>query len=235
VDHVDRPRALAVLLAFDEAECIGRTVREAKAALPDADVLVVDDGSADGTAQEALAAGALVARHPINLGVSAAESTGLAYAVRHGYGAVVRMDGDGQHDPAFAGALLDAVREGTDLVVGTRFGEVKSFESTPLRRAGNSLLSAMVSALCRQKVTDPTSGFRAFSPRGAAFFAGVHPHDYPEPESLLMAHRQGFRIREVPVRMRPRTSGRSSLTPGRSAYYMVKTSLALTLELLRAR
>jgi hypothetical protein len=145
------------------------------------------------------------------------------------------MDGDGQHDPAFAGALLDAVRDGADLVVGTRFGGLQSFESTALRRAGNALLSAVVSALCRQEVTDPTSGFRAFGPRAAAFFAGVHPHDYPEPESLLMAHRQGFRIREVPVRMRPRTTGRSSLTAGRSAYYMVKTSLALTLELLRAR
>lgn len=232
---MDRPRTLALLLALDEVACIGQAVREVKAALPDADVLVVDDGSEDGTAKEALAAGALVARHPINLGVSAAESTGLEYARRHGYGAVVRMDGDGQHDPAFAGALLDAVRDGADLVVGTRFGEVRSFESTALRRAGNAFLCAVVSALCRQKLTDPTSGFRAFSPRGAAFFAGVHPHDYPEPESLLMAHRQGFRIREVPVRMRPRTSGHSSLTPGRSAYYMVKTSLALTLELLRAR
>src|SRR6185295_12114658 len=175
------------------------------------------------------------ARHPINLGVSAAESTGLAFARRRGYGAVVRMDGDGQHDPAFAGALLEAVRGGADLAVGTRFGDLRSFESTALRRAGNAFLSKVVSVLCRQKVTDPTSGFRAFSARAAAYFAGIHPHDYPEPESLLMAHRQGFRIREVPVRMRPRTSGRSSLTPGRSAYYMVKTSLALTLELLRAR
>jgi glycosyltransferase involved in cell wall biosynthesis len=232
---VDPARPLAVLLAFGEEACIGRTVREVQAALPGADVLVVDDGSTDRTAQEALAAGALVARHPINLGVAAAESTGLEYARRHGYGAVVRMDGDGQHDPAFAGALLDAVREGADLAVGTRFGDLRSFESTPLRRAGNAFLSSVVSALCRQKVTDPTSGFRAFSARAAAFFAEVQPHDYPEPESLLMAHRQGFRLREVPVRMRPRTSGRSSLTPGRSAYYMVKTSLALTLELLRAR
>lgn len=232
---VDQPRTLAVLLALDEEACIARTVREVRAALPGADVLVVDDGSADGTAREARSAGALVARHPINLGVSAAEATGLAYAHRHGYGAVVRMDGDGQHDPAFARALLDAVQDGADLVVGTRFSELRSFEPGSLRRAGNAFLAAVVSTLCRQKVTDPTSGFRAFGRRCAAFFAGVHPHDYPEPESLLMAHRHGFTIREVPVRMRPRTTGKSSLTPGRSAYYMMKTSLALTLELLRAR
>jgi glycosyltransferase involved in cell wall biosynthesis len=224
-----------VLLALDEEACIAHTVREVKVALPDADVLVVDDGSSDDTAREALTAGAMVARHPINLGVSAAEATGLSYAHREGYSAVVRMDGDGQHDPVFASALLSAVRDGADLAVGTRFAELRSFESTALRRAGNAFLSSVVSALCGQKVTDPTSGFRAFSARGAAFFAGVHPHDYPEPESLLMAHRQGFRIREVPVRMRARTTGKSSLTPGRSAYYMVKTSLALTLELLRAR
>jgi glycosyltransferase involved in cell wall biosynthesis len=228
-------RALAVLLAHDEEACIARTVREVRQALPGADVLVVDDGSADGTAREARAAGALVARHPINLGVSAAEATGLTYADRHGYGAVVRMDGDGQHDPAFAAALLAAVEEGADLVVGTRFGDLRSYESTAVRRAGNAFLAWVVSTLCRQRLTDPTSGFRAFSRRCAAFFARVHPHDYPEPESLLMAHRQAFAIRELPVRMRPRTTGRSSLTALRSAYSMVKTSLALTLELLRAR
>ncbi len=232
---MDQPRTLVVLLALDEEACIARAVGEARAALPGADVLVVDDGSSDGTAQQARSAGALVARHPINLGVSAAEATCLTYAHRNGYGAVVRMDGDGQHDPAFARALLAALEDGADLAVGTRFSELRSFESTLLRRAGNAFLSRVVSALCGQRITDPTSGFRAFNRRCAAFFAGVHPHDYPEPESLLMAHRQGFRIREVPVRMRPRTTGRSSLTPGRSAYYMMKTSLALTLELLRAR
>ncbi|MHB8418604.1 MAG: glycosyltransferase family 2 protein [Myxococcales bacterium] len=227
-------RALAVLLAYEEAASIGRTVAEVARELPSADVLVVDDGSSDGTAEAARAAGARLVRHPFNLGVAAAEATGLRWAVRGGYQAVVRLDGDGQHDPASAHALLEAVAGGAELAVGTRFSGIESFRSTPLRRAGNRLLSGVVSALCGLRLTDPTSGFRAFGGRALPFFAETFPHDYPEPESLLWACRRGFRVQELPVRMRPRTAGESSLSPLGSAYYMVKVSLALGLELLRA-
>ncbi len=224
-----------LLLAFREEAAIGATVAEVRAALPGADVLVVDDGSPDRTTEVALSAGARVVRHPFNLGVAAAESTGLRYAARHGYRVALRMDGDGQHDPASAAALLEAVAAGAELAIGTRFGEVATFRSTVVRRAGNRLLARVVSWLAGRDLTDPTSGYRAFGGRALPFFAEHFPHDYPEPESLVWASRQGFALREVPVRMRPRRGGRSSLTPLRSAYYMIKVSLALLLEISRSR
>jgi glycosyltransferase involved in cell wall biosynthesis len=220
-------RTLVILLAYDEEAAIGRTVEEILRELPGSDVLVVDDGSSDCTAETARAAGARVVRHAFNLGVAAAESTGLRYAVAHGYDAALRMDGDGQHDPASARDLLDAVAKGAELAVGTRFGGVETFRSSTLRRAGNRFLSRLVSFLGGRPLTDPTSGFRAFGGRALPFFAENFPHDYPEPESLVWACRRGFRVQELPVRMRPRLTGESSLTPLRSAYYMIKVSFAL--------
>ncbi len=228
-------RPLAVLLAYEEEAAIGRTVEELRRELPEAALLVVDDGSSDRTAAAARAAGARVARHPFNLGVAAAEATGLRYALRHGHPAVVRMDGDGQHDPKSARELLAAVERGAELAVGSRFLEREGFQSSAARRAGNALLARIVSSLCGQSVTDPTSGLRAFGGRAIPFFAERFPHDYPEPESLVWAHRAGLCVEEIPVQMRPRLAGRSSLTPWKSGYYMVKVTLALGLELARGR
>lgn len=226
-------RPLIVLLAHNEEACIASTVRELHQRLPDVDVLVVDDGSRDRTAAVARDAGACVVSHPFNLGVAAGESTGLLHALRHGYTRVIRMDGDGQHDPESIPALLAELERGTELVIGSRFAGITSFRSTWLRRFGSGFLSRLLSVLCKQRITDPTSGFRGFGGRAIAYFSRVHPHDYPEPESLLMASRKGFSIQEVAARMRPRRTGVSSLTPWKSAYFMVKVSFALLLE--RAR
>jgi glycosyltransferase involved in cell wall biosynthesis len=225
---------LIVLLAHNEALCIADTVTELYGQLPGIQVLVVDDGSEDDTAARAEQAGAVVVRHPFNLGVAAGEATGLLYALRHGYEVVVRMDGDGQHDPTSAAELISTVQQGADLAIGSRFAGVESFRSTWLRRFGNGFLSRLLSVLCRQPISDPTSGFRGFGQRAIRYFSATHPHDYPEPESVLMASRQGFRIQEVPVRMRPRRTGTSSLTPWRSAFYMAKVSFALLMERVRA-
>jgi len=230
---MENRRGLIVLLAYNEEECIGATVTELREALPGMDVLVVDDGSADYTAAHARAAGAHVLTHPFNLGVAAGEASGLLYASRHGYQRVLRMDGDGQHDPASVPLLMEALDSGTELVIGSRFAGVTSFRSTWLRRFGNQFLSRLLSTLSKQRITDPTSGFRGFGPRAIAFFARTHPYDYPEPESVLMAVRQGFPITEVPVRMRPRLTGISSLTPWKSAFYMAKVSFALLMERVR--
>jgi glycosyltransferase involved in cell wall biosynthesis len=226
-------RPLIVLLAHNEEGCIASTVRELKRELEDVDVLVIDDGSRDRTAELARSAGAQVISHPFNLGVAAGEATGLLYASRQGYTRVLRMDGDGQHDPGSIPGLLEALDSGAELAIGSRFAGVDSFRSTWLRRLGSGFLSRLLSVLCRQRITDPTSGFRGFGGRAIAYFARTHPHDYPEPESVLMASRKGFSIREVPVRMRPRRTGVSSLTPWKSAYFMVKVSFALLLERLR--
>jgi glycosyltransferase involved in cell wall biosynthesis len=224
---------VALVLAYNESACIAEVIAELRQAAPQVDLVVIDDGSTDRTAEAARAAGATVLRHPLNLGVAAAEATGLMYAVRRGYTRAVRLDGDGQHDPAFVGPLFDALDAGADVVVGSRYLDLRSFESSSLRRAGGRYLAWLLSALCKMRITDPTSGYRAFSLAAIRSFAASHPHDYPEPESLLLARRRGLEVVEVSVRMRPRKTGRSSITPGRSLYYMVKVSLALTLESLR--
>src|SRR5205085_340113 len=127
-------------------------------------------------------------------GVAAGEASGLLYAARFGYGRVVRMDGDGQHDPASVASLLEALDTGAELAIGSRFAGITSFRSTFLRRFGNRFLAWLLSSLCQQRITDPTSGFRGFGPQAIRFFARTHPHDYPEPESVLMSARQGFKI-----------------------------------------
>lgn len=225
---------LIVLLAHNEAGCIADTVQELIQMLPSVQVAVVDDGSRDDTAARAESAGAIVLKHPFNLGVAAGEATGLQYARRHGYPFVVRMDGDGQHDPASVASMVESLQSGAELVVGSRFAGEESFRSTAMRRIGNRFLARLVTWLSGQPVTDPTSGFRAFGGRAIDYFSDTHPHDYPEPESLLMASQQGFRIREVPVRMRPRRTGTSSLTPLRAGFYMAKVSFALLMERMRA-
>lgn len=226
---------LIALLAYNEAGSIRETVEEVRASAPGFDLLVIDDGSIDETASVAASAGVPVVRHPVNLGVAAAEATGLRFALRRGYRAVVRMDGDGQHDPAAVARIVAAVDAGAEMVVGSRYLERSGFQSTAMRRFGNTLLCRILAVLCGQRFTNPTSGFRGFAGRALEYFAHHFPHDYPEPESLLWASRKGFRIAEVPVEMRPRRQGESSLNPARSAYYMVKVCVAMGLELLRPR
>jgi glycosyltransferase involved in cell wall biosynthesis len=229
---------LIALLAHDEAACIAGVVAELRSALPGAQLLVVDDGSQDQTAILARQAGAKVLRHPVNLGVAAAEATALRYAARCGHLRMVRMDADGQHDPASLGALLAAADAGAELVVGSRYleaGDGSPRRSTTARRVGSLVLGGLLRAASGAAFTDPTSGLRLFAGRALPFFARAMLHDYPEPESLLLARRQGFKVTEVAVRMRPRWAGQSSLTPLGSAFYMAKVCLALSLELLRPR
>lgn len=227
------PRSLVVLLAFNEGACIGDTVREVRAVMGTTDVLVVDDGSSDDTAAKARAAGATVIRHPVNLGVAAAEATGLTWAHRRCCQRVVRLDGDGQHDPRSVHRVLARLDAGADLVVGSRYLEASSASSTAFRRAGGRVLSGLLSLLTGQRMTDPTSGLRGFGPRAIALFSTNFPHEYPEPESVLMAVRRGLTVAEVAAEMRPRRTGQSSLTPLGSAFYMAKVCFALVLESLR--
>jgi glycosyltransferase involved in cell wall biosynthesis len=226
--------ALAILPARDEGASVGATVRELRVNLPQLDVLVVDDGSTDDTAAAAERAGATVLRHPTGQGVARAEATALRYAEERNYRHVVRLDADGQHDPASVPAVLAAL-EHADLVVGSRFlGEDASASTVP-RRLGSRLLAAMLWVSTGQKLTDPTSGFRGFGPRGVALLHRAELTGYPEPESILLALRSGLRVAEVPVRMRPRGAGKSSLTPLTSTRFMVKATVAIARELLRRR
>ncbi len=227
-------RPIAVVPALNEESSIGAVIEGIRAFDPTFEVVVIADGSTDRTPEVAAEHGAQVLRLPFNLGIGGAVQTGFRYAWEQGCELVVRVDGDGQHDPAELGAVLAPVLAGqADVVVGSRFVGTDGYRSSRARRLGIRVLAWTLSALVRQRVTDPTSGFQALNRRALALFAADYPHDYPEVEATLMAHRGGLRRLEVPVTMRERDGGRSSINALHSIYYMVKVLLALFVDLFR--
>jgi hypothetical protein len=205
-----------------------------RAHFPEGDVLVVDDGSRDRTAEIARVAGVGVVRLPFNLGIGGAVQTGYRYAQRNGYDIAIQFDGDGQHVAAEIAELIAPVRSGrADIVVGSRFLDRGKYRPPLFRKIGIWLFSRILSLIIGYPVTDTTSGFRAVNARVIAFFARLYPEDYPEVESLVLLHRAGMRIEEIAAKMRDRTGGRSSITPVRSAYYMIKVLLAVFIDLLK--
>ena len=227
-------RTLVVIPTLNEAANIAVVVDGVRRTSA-ADVLVVDDGSDDATAALARAAGATVLRHACNLGIGAAVQSGFLYATAHGYDAVVRVDGDGQHDPGFIPVLLDELaHDRADIVVGSRFLGRAGYQSTVVRRVGIVVLGVL-SALVGARVTDPTSGYWALNRRALTVLGRWHPDDYPETQSLLLATRAGCRVREVPVVMRPRSAGNSSIGTVHAGFYMLKVILAVLIERLRWR
>jgi glycosyltransferase involved in cell wall biosynthesis len=227
-------RRIAIVPALNEEESVGHVIDEIRAFDPGFEVVVIDDGSVDRTAEVARRRGASVVRLPFNLEIGGAVQTGFRYAFEHGFDLAVRIDGDGQHDPAELPRILEPVlRDEADIAVGSRFAEAGGYRPSRSRRAGIRILAWTVSALVRQRVTDPTSGFQAVNRRGIRLFAADYPHDYPEVEAVVMVRRHRLRLKEVPVRMRERTGGRSSITAFRSVYYMVKVLLAISIGLFR--
>lgn len=229
-------RLLVIIPAFNEEESLGRVIRRVQAAQPEADILVINDGSTDATAAIAEGYGALVASLPYNQGIGSAMQTGFLYARDYQYEVAVQVDGDGQHNPAEIGDLLAALSEGdADVIIGSRYLEDRGYITPPMRRFGIVILAKAISLITGQLFSDPTSGFRALNQRAVDFCAGDYPFDYPEPEAVVLFRRAGLRVREIPVTMNPRYGGQSSITPLRSAYYMVKVMMAILIGLLRQR
>src|SRR5919201_1674636 len=222
-------RKLAIVPAYNEEGMVGRVVRDIKRVAPDFDVVVVDDGSTDGTAAEARAEGAAVISHPFNLGIGGAVQSGFKHALREGYDVAAQVDGDGQHKPGYLPDLLAKLHTGgkADMVLGSRFRGDPGYKVPLGRRLGNLVFSVVLTAICRQRITDPTSGFRMTNRRGIELFARDYPHDYPEVEAILMTHAHRLRTTELPVRMNERAGGRSSIRSGVSAYYMIKVLVAV--------
>jgi glycosyltransferase involved in cell wall biosynthesis len=236
-ENADQLRKLAIIPAYNEEGMVAQVVRGIRRHAPEFDIVVVDDGSTDGTFAEASGEGVTVIRHPFNLGIGGAMQSGFKYALASGYDVAAQVDGDGQHKPAYLNDMLQALRTGgkADMVCGSRFRENPGYKVPIGRRVGNLIFSVILSVMVRRRITDPTSGFRMTNRRGIELFARDYPHDYPEVEAILMLHAHRLRLHEVPVRMNARGFGRSSIDYPRSAYYMAKVLLALFIGLFRKR
>ncbi|MEP6797179.1 MAG: glycosyltransferase family 2 protein [Lapillicoccus sp.] len=228
---------LVVVPAWNEEATLPLVLAEIRTALPDVDVLVVDDGSSDATSDVAARGGALVARLPVNLGVGAAMRTGFRYARRHGYAVVVQVDADGQHDPAEVAALLGVLAGGADIAVGARRRDDAASPAHGPRRWAMSVLSAVVSRVAHARLTDTTSGFKACNERAIDLFAQAFPAEYlgDTVEALVVAARNGLVIRQVEVTMRARAGGVRSHDPFRSAVFLGRALMALGFAVTRPR
>lgn len=228
-------RTLVLIPAFNEEASLPGLLAEVRAQLPGAAVAVVDDGSADGTAVAARASGARVLRLPCNLGVGPAVQTGIKYALECGFDHLLRLDADGQHPPAEARKLIEAmIAQPTDLVVGTRYGAGSTYHGSGFRRFVLKGLALFVSIICRKRITDPTSGFWLVSRPLLKCFAIHYPSDYPEAEAIALLRRQGFSLEEVPVAFKPRQAGASSIRAWGTVNFAAKVFLALFVDRLRA-
>ena len=225
---------IIIIPAYNEELNIKSVIEEINRNLSDFDIVVIDDGSTDATAEIAMGCGATVIGLPYNLGIGAAMQTGYKYAHRNGYEIAIQFDGDGQHRADQIETLLKPLLEGkADLVVGSRFLSPGKYPAPWTRLAGIKVLSVVVSLISGNRITDPTSGFRAANRRTIDFFSKYYPDDYPEPETLVLLKKAGFRIAEVSVLMRERQRGSSSITPLRALYYMVKVLLAVMIDTLK--
>lgn len=240
-------RLLVVTPAWNEEACIAGTIREIHAAVPQADVLVVDDGSVDRTVDRARAAGAEVLVLPFNLGVGGAMRAGFKFALHHHYEAVIQVDADGQHDPSEIMTIIDRLarpnEEGhgdsasdrADVVVGARFADTGTYRVRGPRRWAMTLLSKVLTRMAGTRLTDTTSGFRAANRRAISLYARHYPAEFlgDTIESLVIAMRAGLTVTQVPVHMRPRAGGKPSKSPVGATVYLFRAALILLLARIR--
>ncbi len=230
-------RCLVIIPALNEQESIAQTINELKRLELPLTILVVNDGSKDQTAQKAEKAGAVVVSLPFNLGIGGAVQTGFKFAGKYGFDFVVRVDGDGQHDVSYLENLIKPVLNNeADMTIGSRFiAPYVGYRSSFVRRIGINFFASLISFLTRNKVTDPTSGFCAYNKKMINIFASQYSPDFPEPEAIVVAGHYGARVKEVPVQMRKRFKGNSSIRYLSTLYYMLKVTGAILLVKLRQR
>ncbi len=233
-------RCLIIIPAYNESESIEGVVAELSEVTrdfeDDYDYLVINDGSTDATKTVCKRNGYNFVTLPVNLGIGSAVQTGYIYAREHGYDIAIQMDGDGQHIPSYLPALIQPIKQGSaDCAIGSRFYDKKGFQTSRMRRMGIRVLCAVIRLVSRQKVTDATSGFRAVNARGQEVFVRHYARDYPEPESIVRLKLAGLTVCEVPVNMREREHGTSSINFFKSIYFMVKVTLSILLTGLESR
>lgn len=220
-------KCLIIVPAFNEEKNIYNVVTEIKNNNIFADVLVVNDGSKDKTYFEAKKAGAEVINLSENLGIGGAVQTGYIYALNKDYDVAVQIDGDGQHDPRDLEKLINQMTENDfDMIIGSRFVQKTNYIPNKFRAIGIRYFSKLVSILCRSNYYDTTSGYRLINKKGIRLFANYYPKDYPEVETIVYAYKNGLKVKEIGVNMRQRYEGKSSITPVKSVYYMIKVTLS---------
>lgn len=227
-------RCLVIIPAYNEEASILKTVDDIRNNAPGFDHLVINDCSVDDTERVCRENGIHFLNLPINLGIGGAVQTGYQYALRKGYAYAVQFDGDGQHKAEYLGTMLKRIKEeNADMIIGSRFIEKEGFQSSAIRRFGIRYFSVLIKLLTGKRVTDPTSGMRMVGRDVMEIYSESYPKDYPEPESVVAILNKGKHVIEYPVVMRERTGGVSSISPGKSIYYMVKVTLAILIEMLR--
>ena len=227
---------IIIIPAYNEENRIAAVITGVRASAPEADVVVINDCSRDTTVKVARQAGAIVVSHPFNMGYGAAIQTGYKYARDKGYDVLVQLDADGQHDPSCIPALLSPVMAGAaDIVIGSRFLG-NSYRPPLARRVAKTIFRRIVTTVTGANITDTTSGFQAFNRKVICFFAtDIFPIDYPDADMLIMLHRAGFRMSEVPVQMFANSEGKSMHSGLKPMYYMFKMLLSIFVTLLRAK
>lgn len=229
-------KKLIIIPAYNESMNIEATVDDIQKNAPDFDYVIINDCSKDDTIEICKRNNYNYVSLPINLGIGGAVQTGYRYAETYGYDLAVQVDGDGQHDPAFLRIMAEYMEnKDLDMVIGSRFIEKEGFQSSIARRIGIRYFTCLIKLVTGATITDATSGLRMAGKRVIHLFASNYPKDYPEPETVVATLKQGYKVEEIPVVMRERQGGVSSITLKKSVYYMVKVSLAIIMETLRGR
>ncbi|MEE0419942.1 MAG: glycosyltransferase family 2 protein [Lachnospiraceae bacterium] len=227
-------KKIAIIPAYNERDSIVETIRNLKENAPDFDYIIINDCSRDDTMDICKYHDLNVINLPVNLGIGGAVQTGYLYAFNHNYDVAVQFDGDGQHDASYLERMVDLlVEKELDMVIGSRFIENKGFQSSGIRRIGIKYFTFLIHLLFGQRITDATSGMRLCNRKTMSLFMKEYPRDYPEPESVARLLRHKYKVEEIPVIMHERVAGVSSISLSKSAYYMIKVSLAIFIERLR--
>ena len=227
-------KKLIIIPAYNESENIEKTIAAIRENAPEFDYVIINDCSTDNTKEICEKNGFNIINLPINLGIGGAVQTGYKYGYEEGYDIAVQVDGDGQHDPRFLGTMADYLEtRKLDMVIGSRFINKEGFQSSSARRLGIKYFTVLIKLLTRTKITDPTSGLRMVDRDIMEMFANDYPKDYPEPESVVAVLRRKKKVKELPVVMKAREGGVSSISPKKSIYYMIKVTLAILIERIR--
>ena len=224
-------KALVIIPCYNEEKSIVNTVKkieDTKIKGVTLDYIVINDGSNDNTKQILIDNKINYIDLPFNLGIGGAVQTGYKYAYYNDYDIAIQFDGDGQHDASYIKDLIDEIKKGNDIVIGSRFvSELSTFKSTRFRRLGINFLSKLIEFVTAKRIYDPTSGFRACNKKIIELFSFNYPIDYPEPDTIVTVIKKGYEVSEIPVKMNKRENGKSSINPIKSIYYMIKVSLAI--------